>query len=144
MLLGALLIAIGVYSLVAIDTRANDAIAGFGIVFGLLLLFSNSPSGRRRQLRAVIKQTPTLSDHREVVAAENGLRVVTPTSDSRLAWSHYQSVVDDEMGVSLVLRGGTAVHFLPRRAFADAGEQSAWAQRVSTWVDEVPPQTGER
>jgi hypothetical protein len=137
MLLGAISIAIGVYSLVAINTRVNDAVAGFGILFGLMLILTNSPSGRRRQLRMVIKQTPTLSDHREVVASPDGLRVVTSTSDSRLAWSHYQSVVDGETGVALVLRGGAIVLFVPRRAFTDASEQSAWAERVTAWVDEA-------
>jgi YcxB-like protein len=137
MLLGAISIALGVYSLVTINTRVNDAIAGFGVVFGLILLSSNSAAGRRRQLRAVIERTPTLSDHREVVASPDGLRVVTPTSDSRLAWSHYQSVVDDDLGVNLILRGGSTVHFVPRRAFSDASEQTSWAQRVNSWINEA-------
>lgn len=129
--------AIGVFSLVAVNTRVNDAVAGFGVLFGLMLLLTNSPGGRRRQLRMVIKQTPTLTDHREVVAGPDGLRVVTSTSDSRLAWSHYQSVADDDMGVTLVLRGGSTAHFVPSRAFSDADEQTAWAERVSAWVVEA-------
>ena len=137
MLLGAISIALGVFSLVAFDNRVNDAVGGFGVLFGLMLLLANSPGGRRRQLRMVINGTPTLTDHREVVARPDGLRVVTSTGDSRLAWSQYQSVADEEMGVTLVLRGGSTVHFVPRRAFSDAGEQTAWAQRVRSWVDEA-------
>ena len=141
MLLGAIMVAFGVYSLVAIDTRVNDAIGGFGVLFGLMILGSNSPPGRRRQLRAMIKHAPTFPYHREVIAAPDGLRVITPTSDSRLAWVHYERVVDDEMGVSLVLRSGASVDFVPRRAFSDASQQSAWAQQVRAWVNEAPAPT---
>ena len=97
MLLGALLIAIGVYSLVAIDAHANDAIAGFGILFGLLLLLSNSPSGRRRQLRAMIKElrrspiTGRSSPLPRWASGGNSVQRLTPS------WSH-ADVVDDEWG----------------------------------------------
>lgn len=137
MVLGALLITVSVYSILAVDTRVNDVIAGVGLAYGSLVLWANSPWGRRKQLRRMVLSTPSLTAHREVIAAADGLRVVTPTSDSRLAWSHYQSVAVDDLGVTLVLRGGTAAHFVPLRAFADSEEESAWAHRVAVWVAEA-------
>jgi hypothetical protein len=137
MLLGGILIALGVWALFVAANRINDAVAGAAIMFGLLLLVFNSPWARRTQLRNVIRRTPAFTGHREVTAAADGLRIVTPTSDSRLAWSHYENVADDELGVTLMLRGGTTAHLVPRRAFADVREQSAWAERVSAWVAEA-------
>jgi hypothetical protein len=136
-LISAFLIGIGVYSIVAIGTRLNDVAAGFAIAYGLLVGWANTPWGRRTGLRRMIASTPSLTAHRDVIAASDGLRVVTPTSEVRLAWSHYQSVVQDELGVTLVQRGGTAATFVPRRAFADAAEESEWAQRVEAWVAEA-------
>lgn len=114
-------------------------VAGIGLTFGLLILYAHSRLGLRRQIRGVIQRTPALTAPREVIATADGLRVVTATADLRLAWSHYQSVASDELGVTVVQRGGTAVQFVPRRAFADAGEESAWAERVSAWVVEAAP-----
>jgi len=137
LLLGAFLIAAGVFSLVFVETRPNDVIAGGGIIVGLLIIRGNSSSGRRFQFRIFIKRSPVFTAHREVTAAADGLRMVTPTSDLRFFWSHYENVVRDDLGVTLVIRGGTTATFVPRRAFADAVAESAWERQVSAWVAEA-------
>jgi hypothetical protein len=103
-------------------------------MFGLLLIFAHSRWAKRRTLRGMLRRSPALTAHREVIATPDGLRLITATSDLRFAWSYYQSAVDDGLGVTMVVQGGTAVHLVPRRALADADEESAWAQRVKTWV----------
>lgn len=139
MLLGGFLVAVGVYSLFTVETRVNDVVAGIGLTFGLLIVYAHSPWGFRKQIRGMIQRTPALTAPRELIATADGLRVITATADLRLAWSHYQSVASDELGVIVIQRGGTAGQFVPRRAFADASEESAWAERVSAWVAEAAP-----
>jgi hypothetical protein len=139
MLLGAFLVGVGVFSLFYVETRVNDVIAGIGLTFGLLMLYAQSPWGFRKQVRGMIQRTPALTAPREVIATADGLRVITATADLRLAWSHYQSVASDELGMMVIQRGSTAGQFVPRRAFADASEESAWAERVSAWVAEAAP-----
>jgi hypothetical protein len=137
MLLGVFLVAVSTYSLLYIETRVNDVFAGLGLTFGLLMVYAHTQWGVRKQIRETIQRTPALTAPREVIANADGLRVITATADLRLAWSHYQSVVSDEMGVTVIQRGGTAGQFVPHRAFADASEESAWAERVSAWVAEA-------
>ena len=137
LLLGAFLIAAGVFSLVFVETRPNDVIAGGGIIVGLLIIRGHSSSGRRFQFRIFIKRSPVFTGHREVTAAVDGLRVVTSTSDIRFFWSHYESVARDDLGVTLVIRGGTTATFVPRRAFANAVAEAAWERQVSAWVTEA-------
>jgi len=139
MLLGAILVAVGVYSLLFVETRVNDVVAGMGLTFGLLILYAHSPWGFRKQIRGMIQRTPALTAPREIIATADGLRVITATADLRLAWSHYQRVARDELGVIVIQRGSTAGQFVPRRAFADGSEESAWAERVSAWVAEAAP-----
>jgi hypothetical protein len=134
--LGVFLVIMGAYSLLFLDTRVNDVVAGVGLMFGLLILYANSPWGIRRQIRGMIQRTPALTAPRQVIANPDGLRVVTNTADLRLAWSHYQGVARDDLGVMVIQRGGTAGQFVPRRAFDDATEESAWAERAIAWMAE--------
>lgn len=139
MFLGAILVAVCVYSLFIVETRVNDLVAGIGLTFGLLMIYAHSPWGSRKAFRETIKRTPAMTAPREVIATPDGLRVVTATADLRVSWSHYQGVTGDELGVTVVQRGGTAGVFVPRRAFAGASEESAWIERVSAWVAEAAP-----
>jgi hypothetical protein len=138
-ILGMIEIALGLLLLLITSYAVFRAIGVASITFGFLLFIANTTDARRRQVRLVVKRTPALLSPQQVTATPDGLRVVTATSDQRFGWLHYQAVIDEEVGVTFVLRGGTGVRFVPRRAFADATEQSGWARRADDWVSQATP-----
>jgi hypothetical protein len=92
MVLGAIVISVGMSAL-GVESRINDVIVGGAIMFGLLLIFAHSRWAKRRTLRGMLRRSPALTAHREVIATPDGLRLITATSDLRFAWSYYQSAV---------------------------------------------------
>jgi len=139
---GVIEIVLGGWLVATASGTASAAIGGAAVMFGALLLRSFTQMGRRRALRTAIRRTPALAEHQEVTADPTGLRVRARTSELWFGWSRYQTVASDDLGVALVLRGGAGVRFVPRRAFADAAEQSAWAHQLGSWVEEAVRSAG--
>jgi hypothetical protein len=112
-------------------------LAAVFLAFGLLLIWYNLPWGQRSLALAALKKNPALLSHKRVTADVDGLTIVTPRGDFHFSWSAYDRVVLDDLGVTLVLGKQGYAHFVPRRAFSDLAEESAWGEQVSAWVTEA-------
>lgn len=77
---------------------------------------------------------PALTDPTTVSCDEQGLRVVTPTSDMRFDWNAYEAAVSAPDGLALLLRGGASIRWLPARAFIDQDQQRDWYRIASTGI----------
>jgi hypothetical protein len=106
-------------------------LAAVYITYGCTVLLNTLRRFQVRAHRGLIARSPAMTDPATVSCDEQGLHVVTSTSDTRFDWAAYEAVVSGRDGLALVQRGGAGVRWLPARAFADQGQQREW-QRIAT------------
>jgi hypothetical protein len=96
---------------------------------------------RGRRIAGVLNQvrgTPSYTAPTTIAVEGDGLRVRSAVSDSWYSWRYWESVASTPDGVSLVLRGGWGLLFIPARAFAPDGQQAAWAATVGLGIGPQP------
>jgi hypothetical protein len=75
------------------------------------------------QAWVAFKRNPKFRDEYTLTFADDGLRFTTVTIDSKLAWSHYDNVIEDAK-IFLLRYGKSLYTVVPKRAFKDQAEQA--------------------
>jgi hypothetical protein len=103
---------------------------GIFVVVGLLCTIGLAPRAYKREYR----RTPALRQHRRLAVDANSIFLADETSSGRIDWEDVQRCI--ESATLIVLDQGTAIHVIPKRAFASATDCDAFCKRLRTctWV----------
>lgn len=127
--LGALVLIGGVFLAASLPV-----VAAVYITYGCIVVLNTLRRYQIRAHRGVIARSPALTEATTVSCDQQGLHVVTRTSDMRFDWAAYEAAVSVPDGLALIQRGGANVRWFPARAFAGEDQQRDWQRAASIGI----------
>jgi len=95
----------------------------------------NMLSPRPLQIRAFFKRNPKFLETYHLSFSEAGIHFETLSLDSRIAWTHYARVLENDR-VILLIYGKRMYTVIPRRAFSDGSQYAALMSLVRRHIPE--------
>lgn len=99
------------------------------ILFGILEIF-NLLHIEPLIIRLRFYQDPKMKEEYTLEFSESGIVFKTPTIDSKLAWTHYHKLMEND-DIFLLIYGRKMYSVIPKNAFKDAEEITRFRQLVN-------------
>ena len=90
-----------------------------------------SPAPLVARLR--FNRSPKFRERNELTFSEQGIHFKTSSVDSRLDWSHYDGVLEDEQ-LFLLIYGQQMYSVIPKRCFGEPGDREVFKQLIEAKI----------